>query len=130
MGQSVSSNCSIDRTFSITVYFPNKFNKSEITCKTYRNPIFLAQEYTNMIKSGGARSEADLGRKLGISRVRVNQIIKLLSLDEEIIKAVEQLGDPLKAKIVSERMLRKYVGCPLKDQKNILQIISQKNFQI
>lgn len=104
------------------MYFSKKSDKIQKTVKTYRNPIFLAWDYSNQIKSGEVKSEADLARKLGISRVRVNQFVKLLSLDEDIIKAVEQLGDPLESKIVSERMLRKYVGRPLKDQENIFKL--------
>jgi len=42
-----------------------------------------------MIKTGQAKSEADLARKLGISRVRVNQIMRLLKLDSRIIIQIE-----------------------------------------
>ncbi len=76
-----------------------------------------------MIKTGQAKSEADLARKLGISRVRVNQIIRLLKLDTQIIKQIEKLGDPLSSQIVTERMLRPYIGLPLKKQENFLQKI-------
>jgi DNA-binding GntR family transcriptional regulator len=48
-----------------------------------------------MIDSGQTRNESDLARQIGVSRVRVNQIIRLLKLDEEIIKAIERLGDPM-----------------------------------
>jgi len=75
-----------------------------------------------MIKNGVADSESDLARQLGISRVRVNQIIRLLKL-EEIINSIERLGDPLSSRIVTERMLRQYVGRRFKDQQYILQAI-------
>jgi|TARA_Y100000031_G_scaffold113960_1_gene125941 hypothetical protein len=45
----------------------------------------LAKDYASMIKTGQVKSEADLARKLGISRVRVNQIVRLLKLDSQII---------------------------------------------
>ncbi len=70
-----------------------------------------------MIKCGEVKSEADLARKLGVSRVRVNQIVSLLKLDTQIIKQIEQLGDPLSSQVVTERMLRPYVGLPFKKQK-------------
>ena len=76
-----------------------------------------------MIDSGQARNESDLARQIGVSRVRVNQIIRLLKLDSQIIKQIEELGDPLSSQIVTERILRPYVGLPFKKQKNILQII-------
>jgi hypothetical protein len=62
-----------------------------------------------MIETGEAKNESDLARKLGISRVRVNQFIRLLKLDTSIIKAIEKLGDPLTSQIITERMLRPYV---------------------
>jgi len=76
-----------------------------------------------MIKTGQVKSEADLARKIGISRVRVNQIIRLLILDTQIVRQIENLGDPLLSQIVTERMLRPYIGLPFNKQKNILQII-------
>ncbi len=76
-----------------------------------------------MIKTGQIKSEADLARKLGISRVRVNQIVRLLKLDTQIVKQIEKLGDPLSSQIVTERMLRQYVGLSLNVQESILQII-------
>lgn len=42
----------------------------------------------------------------GISRARVAQILNQLKLDFFIIKEIEKLGDPLKAKIITERALR------------------------
>jgi len=76
-----------------------------------------------MINSGEVKSEADLARKLGISRVRVNQIVSVLKLAPQIITQIERLGDPLLSRIVTERMLRSHIGLPLKEQEDILQII-------
>jgi hypothetical protein len=76
-----------------------------------------------MIKTGQVKSEADLTRKLGISRVRVNQIVRLLKLSPQIITQIEKLGDPLLSQAVTERMLRSYIGLPLKEQEDILQKI-------
>jgi ribosome-binding protein aMBF1 (putative translation factor) len=63
--------------------------KTEKPHRNYRNPIYLSKEYARMIKTGQAKSEADLARKLGISRVRVNQIMRLLKLDSRIIIQIE-----------------------------------------
>ena len=113
----------IDRTFTITVYFPQELQKQEKPCRNYRNPIYLAKEYAKITNSGQAKSEADLARKLGISRVCVNQIVRLLKLDSHILKQIETLGDPLPSQIITERMLRPYIGLPFEKQEYILQII-------
>ena len=59
-----------------------------------------------MIDNGEAKSQADLARMLGITRARVNQILRLLKLDEERIESLKSMGDPLASKIISERKLR------------------------
>jgi len=108
--KSGSPDCSIDRTFISTFYFPQKATKANKTARIYRNPIYLATEYKKMIDSGQAKNQADLARKLGISRARVTQILRLLKLDFLIIQRLEKLGDPLKARTISERMLRPYTN--------------------
>lgn len=62
-----------------------------------------------MIESGQAKNESDLARKIGISRVRVCQYVRLLSLDDSIVKALDQLGDPLTERMITERRLRPYL---------------------
>ena len=79
-----------------------------------------------MIDNGQVRNQSELARKLGISRVRIHQILSLLKLDSLIIQELEKLGDPLKSKIVSERMMRPYVYKSQQEQKvlpNILKIL-------
>ncbi len=53
--------------------------------QAYRNPINLAKEYKEVIKSGQARNEADLARNIGVSRGTVNPFISLLKLTLEVI---------------------------------------------
>ena len=59
-----------------------------------------------MIVNGEAKSQADLAQKLGISRARVNQILRLLKLDDNKIEYLRSLGDPLSSRIITERKLR------------------------
>ena len=59
-----------------------------------------------MIESGEVKNQAELARKLGISRARVTQILNLLKLKPQIILELEKFGDPLNSKIITERMLR------------------------
>ena len=63
-----------------------------------------------MIDNGQVKNQADLARKLGISRARIHQILSLLKLDSLIIQELEKLCDPLKLNIVTTRMLRIYVN--------------------
>ncbi|MFC1546183.1 hypothetical protein ACFL4O_00505 [bacterium] len=102
-------NCLIDRIFSFTVYFPLKFTKQ---LKTYRNPIFLAKEFQSFISNSICNTEADLARLLDVSRTRVNQILKLLTLSPDVIEIIEVLSDPLPSRIISESALRPIVKYP------------------
>lgn len=63
-----------------------------------------------MIDNGQVKNQAYFARKLGISRVRIHQILSLLTLDSLIIQELEKLCDPLKLNIVTARMLRIYVN--------------------
>jgi len=117
-----SSDCNIDRTFTSTFYFPRKITKAKQITPLYRNPIFLAKEYEQMIDNGQVKNQSDFARKLGISRVRICQILGLLKLDPLIIQELERLGDPLKLKIITERMLRPHVNKSFREQKELLYI--------
>ena len=76
-----------------------------------------------MIESGQAKNESDLARKIAISRVRVCQYVRLLSLDASIVKALEQLGDPLTKRVITERRLRPYLRKTPKEQLKIYTMI-------
>jgi hypothetical protein len=118
-----SPDCSIDRTFTSTFYFPHKVTKANQIARIYRNPIYLAQEYKRMIYNGQVKNQSGLAYKLGISRVRIHQILSLLKLDSLIVQELEKLGDPLKAKIITERMLRPYANQSLQQQTTLLYIL-------
>ena len=114
-----SPDCSIDRTFISKFYFQTIVKKSSIPKKTYRNPIYLAKEYKEMINKGEVKNQSELAKFKGISRARVTQILNLLKLDSLIIQELERLGDPLKSRIITERMLRPYVNKSLQEQKTL-----------
>jgi hypothetical protein len=67
-----------------------------------------------MIETGQAKNESDLARKIGVSRVRVCHYVRLLSLNDSVIKALERLGDLMPKRYVPERKLRTCV----KDHKS------------
>ena len=76
-----------------------------------------------MIDNGQVKNQSDLAHKLGISRVRICQILYLLKLDSLIVQELKKLGDPLKSKIISERILRPYVNKSFREQKELLYIL-------
>ena len=76
-----------------------------------------------MIDNGQVKNQANLARKLGISRVRIHQMLSLLKLDSLIIQELEKLGDPIRAKIITERMLRPYINKSLQEQKDHLNFL-------
>ena len=104
-----SPDCNIDRTFTSKFYFQTEVKKPSTTKKTYRNPIYLAKEYRQMINSGEVKNQAELAKIKGISRARATQILNLLKLDKNMIDSLEQIGDPMDSKIISERELRKII---------------------
>ncbi len=107
----------------MTFQLPSRLPKLPKPRPTYRNPIFRAKEYARMIESGQAKNESDLARKIGVSRVRICQYVRLLSLDDLVVKALEQLGDPLTERVITERLLRPYLRKTPKEQKEIISIL-------
>ncbi len=118
-----SPDCNIGRTFIYKFYFQKPVEKPSTPKKTYRNPIYLAKEYKKMIDSGEVKNQAELARPKGISRARVTQILDLLKLDSLIVRELEKLGDPLKSRIITERMIRPYVNKSPQEQKALLNIL-------
>jgi len=101
--------------------FPN-LNKKYNTLdpkpsRLYRNPVAVAQEWQRALAKGECCSRADLARKLGISRARVTQMLRLLRLAPEVLETIAGLGDPLPSPIITERRLRPVVSLPPEAQK-------------
>lgn len=62
-------------------------------------------------------TQADLARKLGVSRARVTQVLRLLDLDPQVVAAIVALGGPLPRRVITERALRPFVDLPLDLQR-------------
>ena len=105
----ISPNCLVDRTFSSRILIPEKPVKPKIPAKIYRNPVIVAKEYKAMIDSGQAKNQSDLARFLGVSRVRVCQILSLLKMDKKKIQEIEKMGEYWEKPLVTERKLRKWM---------------------
>src|SRR5262249_37035126 len=63
--------------------------------RRYRNQLLLAHEWQRALENGDYSSPAALARKLGFSRARVTQVLRLLSLTPEVQQQLMALGDPL-----------------------------------
>jgi hypothetical protein len=85
----------------------SKQKLSKISKHQYRNPIFLAQEWQEDLAEGKYSSQADLSRKVGVSRARVTQVLNLLKLPEDIIGKLSAMGDPLPKPLVTEHSIRR-----------------------
>jgi len=59
-----------------------------------------------MLESGEYASQTALALKLGVSRARVNQMLRLLKLPPEIQGSVIRTGDSLPSRKITERRLR------------------------
>ncbi|MFH2146016.1 MAG: hypothetical protein ABII75_08350, partial [Candidatus Omnitrophota bacterium] len=110
------------RTFSFTIILETKATPIIKPQRKYRNPIYLAKQYKLMIESGQARNESDLARQIGVSRVTVNHFVSLLKLTPEVIQTVEQMGDPMPKRYITERKLRCLVKEPKEKQLKALSI--------
>lgn len=86
----------------------------------YRNPIYLAREYRGIIDNGQVINQSELARKLGVSRIRVHQVLNLLKLNLLIIEELEKFGDSLESKIITERMLQSYIKKTTQNKKIFL----------
>ena len=81
-----------------------------------------------MIDSGEVKNQTDLSIKLGISKVRVSQVLSLLKLNDELIEAVEKIGNPMPTRIVTERMLKKCLNSP-EMYEDLLSRLSSLNYE-
>lgn len=89
--------------------------------KQHRNPIALAQDWQRALDDREYPWRAALARHLGVTRVRVTQVLRLLDLAPEVVHAIAALGDPLPRPIVSGRMLRPLLTLPAGEQQRALE---------
>ncbi len=83
--------------------------------------LALAHRFEELVRSGEVKDYADLARLGGVSRARVSQILKLLTLAPSIQELILNL--PSRApgeKTINERHLRKVLCEPRWDRQRIL----------
>ena len=71
-----------------------------------------------MIDTGQVKNQTELARINGISRARITQIMNLLKLPNNILKAMVQIGYPLSKRMIPERYLQKIMKESKEDQGN------------
>ncbi len=77
-------------------------------------------------------SRSGISRRLGVSRARVTQILRLLELApvvlaSVVLASVEEFGDPMSSPRIGERTLRPLVGLPIQEQIERLNSIIAKS---
>jgi len=80
--------------------------------KTYPNPLLLALHYKHLLETPEIGSQPELARKVGVSRARINQILRLLKLAPDIQQSVIRMGDPLPSRKATEHKLRALLAFP------------------
>jgi hypothetical protein len=113
--------CSKLKMFCLEFNFGNKAEsagKHRVThIRYYRNPIFQAIEWQNILRNGEYSNQADLAASLGKSKARVCQIMRPLKLSFRAKDLLIGLGDPLESKLICERQLKLLFGVDPKIQE-------------
>jgi hypothetical protein len=104
-------------------------NLIKIGKRQYRNPIYLAKEWSQALDNGEYASPAALARQLRISRARVIQILNLLKLAPDVIEMISSLGDPMKSLVITERRLRPLLNLTAEEQVTQIKIMLLKELQ-
>ena len=75
--------------------------------RAYTSPLLEARRYANILRSDPfVKTQADLARELGVSRVRITQVMSLLRLAPEIQDHLLHLTDQRAIRFFSENRLR------------------------
>jgi hypothetical protein len=85
--------------------------------KVYQNPIYRAMEWQKMLDSGQYKSKAEFAKYLGVSRVRVIQMLNLLKLDSHVIDKLKGVGETFDKKLFGEKTLRTLLKLSPENQK-------------
>lgn len=78
--------------------------------RLYTSPLLEAKRYDHIIKSDHfVKTQADLAKEMGVSRVRITQVMNLLKLVPDIQECLLCLEDQKTIRFFSERRLRPLV---------------------
>ena len=80
------------------------------------SPLIEARRYSGLLRNDPfVKSQADLAREMGVSRVRITQVMNLLKLAPEVQEQLLRLEDEKAVRFFSERRLRPLIR--FEDQK-------------
>ena len=75
--------------------------------RVYSSPLLEARRYAGILKRDPfVKTQADLAREMGVSRVRITQVMSLLRLAPEIQEQLLHLTDQQAIRFFSENRLR------------------------
>ena len=75
--------------------------------RVYTSPILEARRYASLLQRDPfVKTQADLARETGVSRVRITQVMSLLRLAPEIQEQLLRLTDQQAIRFFSENRLR------------------------
>lgn len=107
-----------------------RVNRRSERARRYRNALVVAQEWHILMGTGGL-NQADLARKMYMSRARVTQVLRLLDLDPKSAATVVALGDPLPRQVITERAFRPLIDLPVDEQRTrVAQLVRRAKEQL
>ena len=75
--------------------------------RVYTSPLLEAKRYASILQHDPfVKTQADLAREMGVSRVRITQVMSLLRLAPEVQERLLGLGDQQTIRFFRERRLR------------------------
>ena len=80
------------------------------------HPVFLALHWRNLLDSNPVLGAKDIAENEGLTRARVDQVLRLTKLDQEILDALQQMPEGTLKRAFSEPKLRKLVPLPRHEQ--------------
>lgn len=80
----------------------------------------MALEWRNLISHGSFTTQTELADYLRVSRARVTQMLRLLTLSPRVLDVMVALGDPLSSPVITERMPRRLIRLSFEDQERMM----------
>jgi hypothetical protein len=78
-----------------------------VPAQVHTSPLLEARRYSRILKNDPfVKTQADLAREMGVSRVRITQVMNLLKLAPEVQEQLLRLEDDKAVRFFRERRLR------------------------
>ena len=90
------------------------------------NPITIALKYQKMYEDSAFQTMEKVGQQLGVSRVRIHQMLNLLKLDQRIIDFILNITNPRQSNFWNEHRLRSIAALPKEKQYSKFQKILER----